>query len=94
MERVKDLSSCRSGGGGGGVLLSCRLMGVGRRMGSQFNDSIDYYWLVLLQELLEWGHIFSGFWGSENLGMQGFKNRKIYTTLSLTNVTVHFRMTK
>ena len=32
--------------------------------------------------------------GSENSGMLGFKNRNIYTTLSLTNVSVHFRMTK
>ena len=30
--------------------------------------------------------------GSEHSGMLGFKNRKIYTTLSLTNV--HYRMTK
>ena len=45
-------------------------------------------------KLLEWGCTFSGFWGSENSGMKGFKNRKIYSTLSLTNVSVHFRVTK
>ena len=43
--------------------------------------------------MLEWGCTFSGFWGSENSGMEGVKNRKIYTTVSGTNVSIHFRMT-
>ena len=64
-------------------------------MGSHFHDWIGYYGLAILYELLEWGHTLSGFGGSENLGTctWGFKNRKVYTTPSLTNVSVHFRMT-
>ena len=67
---------------------------MSRWMGSHFHHWIDYYGVALLRELLQWGRTFSVFWGSENSGRQGFKNRKIYTTLSLTNVSVHFRMTK
>ena len=67
---------------------------MSRWMGSHFHHWIDYYGVALLRELLEWGRTFSVFWWSENSGRQGFKNRKIYTTLSLTNVSVHFRMTK
>ena len=63
-------------------------------MGSHFHDWIDYYGASFLKKLLEWGHTFSGFWGSENSGMYAFKDRKIYTTLNLTNVSVHFRMHK
>ena len=59
---MKDLSTCPLGVGRG-VLPSSRLMGVGRRMGSHFHDWIGYYGLALLQELLEWGHRFSGFGG-------------------------------
>ena len=77
-----------------GVLPNSRLMGMRRWMGSHLHHGIDYYGVAFLRELLEWGRTFSVFWGSENSGRQGFKNRKIYTTLSLTNVSVHFRMTK
>ena len=77
-----------------GVLPNSRLMGMSRWMGSHFHHQIDYYGVAFLRELLEWGRTFSVFWGSENSGVQGFKNRKIYTTLSLTNVEVHFRVTQ
>ena len=45
-------------------------------------------------KLLKWSCTFSGFLGSENSGMKGFKNGKIYSTLSLINVLVHFRVSK
>ena len=43
-----------------------------------FHDWIDYYGVAFLKELLEWCRTFSGFQGSENSGMKGFKkkNRK------------------
>ena len=42
-------------GGGGGVLLYRRLMGMCRWMGSHFHDWIDYYGVAFSIELLEWG---------------------------------------
>ena len=54
-------------------------------MGSHFHDWVYYYAVAFLQKLQESGRTFSGFWGSENPGMQGFKNRNIRTTISLTN---------
>ena len=69
-----------------GVLPSNRLMGMCPWMGAHFPGWIDYYGVVFLWESLEWGRKFSGFWGSENSGMKGFKNNKIYTTLSLTKM--------
>ena len=63
--------------GGGGVLLSKRLLGMCRWMGSHFRNWTDYNGVTFLVELLEWGRTFSGFLRLENSGMQGFKNRKI-----------------
>ena len=52
---------------GGGVHPSNRLMWMCRWMGSHFHDWIDYNGVTFSIELLEWGRIFSGFLGSENL---------------------------
>ena len=52
-----------SPGGGGGALPSNRLMGMCHWMGSHFHDWIDYNRVAFSIELLEWGRIFSGFWG-------------------------------
>ena len=50
-----------TGGWGGGVLPSNRLVGMCRWMGSHFHDWIDYNGVAFSIELLEWGRIFSGF---------------------------------
>ena len=55
-------------------------------MGSDFHGWIDYNGVALL----EWGRTFSGFGGSEN---SGFKDGKIFTISTLTNMSIHFRMT-
>ena len=57
------------GGGGGaeGAFPSNRLMGMCRWMGSHFHDWIDYNGVAFSIELLEWGPIFSGFWGKNIL---------------------------
>ena len=49
--------------GGGGVLPYKRLLGMCRRMGSQFHDWTDSNGVTFLVELLEWGRTFSGFLG-------------------------------
>ena len=36
-------------------------------IGSHFHDSIDYNGVAFSVELLEWGRIFSGFGGGENI---------------------------
>ena len=60
-------------------------MGMCRWMGSHSTTGLtDYYGFTFLEELLKWGLTFSGFKGSENSGMWGFKNRTIYTTSNLT----------
>ena len=67
--------------GGGGVLPSNRLMGMCRWIWSHFHDWIDYNGVALSTELLEWGLIFSGFWGGGGVvrifwqvGILGIKN--------------------
>ena len=58
------LHHLRLGGGGrGGVLPYKRLMGMCRWMGLHFHDWSDYNGVAFSIELLEWGHIFSDFWG-------------------------------
>ena len=61
---------------GGGALPSNRLMGMYRWMGSHFHDWIVYNGVVFSIELLEWGRIFSGFWGKNILPSRefGYKN--------------------
>ena len=73
-------------GGGGGLLPSNRLMGMCCWKGLDFHGWIDYNVVALL----EWGRTFSGFGGSEN---SGFKDWKIFTSSTLTNMSIHFRMT-
>ena len=51
------------GGEGGGVLPYKRLMGMCRWMGLHFHDWSDYNGVAFSIELLEWGRIFSDFWG-------------------------------
>ena len=61
----------------GGVLPSNRLMGMCRWMGSHFHDWIDYNGVAFSIELLEWGHIFSGFGGMRifwQVGILAIKN--------------------
>ena len=62
-------------------------------MGSHFHGWIDYNGVAFSLELLEWDGTFSGIRRSENSGRLGFKNGKIFTSLSLTNVSIHFKMT-
>ena len=59
-----------------------------RLMGSHFHGWIDYNGVAFSLELLEWDRTFSWFGGSENSGRQVFKNGKIFTSLSLTNVQI------
>ena len=57
---------------------------------SHFHDRIYYNGVAFsIVSLKNWGGTFSGFWGSENSGRQGFKNGKIFTTLKLTNVSIN-----
>ena len=48
---------------GGGVLPYKRLMGMCRKMGSHFNDWIDYNGAAFSIELLEWSRTASEFFG-------------------------------
>ena len=48
---------------GRGVLPYKRLMGMCRKMGSHFNDWIDYNGVAFSIELLEWGRTSSEFFG-------------------------------
>ena len=59
-------------GGGGGALPSNRLMGMCRWMGSHFHDWIDYNGVTFSIALLEWGSIFSGLGGKNNLASRDF----------------------
>ena len=68
--------------------VSNRLMGMCRWIGSHFHGWIDYNGVAFSFELLEWDNIFSGFGTLENSGSYGFKNEKIFISLSLTNVSI------
>ena len=59
--------SYKSPGGKGEALPSNRLMEMCRWMGSHFHDWIDYNGVAFSIELLEWGRIFSGFWGKKTM---------------------------
>ena len=50
-------------GEGGGVLLSKRLLGMCRWMGSHFHNWTDNNGVTFSVELLEWGRKFWGFLG-------------------------------
>ena len=50
---VYKVDVMKSAGGGGGVLPYNRLMGMCRKMGSHFNDCIDYNGVAFSIELLE-----------------------------------------
>ena len=56
-----------------------------------FHGLIDHKEVPFSLELLECDRTFLAFGGSENSA--GFKNGKIFTLLSLINVSFHFRMT-
>ena len=56
----------------GGALPSNRLMGMCRWMGSHFHDWIDYNGVAFSTELLEWDHIFLGFWSKNILVSREF----------------------
>ena len=43
-----------------------------RSMGSHFHDWINYNGVAFSTELLEWGRIFSGFWGKNILASSKF----------------------
>ena len=58
------------GGGGGGALPSNRPCPW---MGSHFHDWIDYNGVAFSTALLEWGRIFSGFWGKNILASSKFR---------------------
>ena len=58
MYKVDVMKSVR-----GGVLPYKRLMGMCRKMGSHFNDWIDYNGVAFSIELLEWGRTSSEFFG-------------------------------
>ena len=60
----------------GGTLPSNRLMGTCRWMGSHFHDWIDYNGVAFSMALLEWGRIFSGFWGRNILASSKFGYQK------------------
>ena len=78
---------------GGGVLPSSRLTGMCRYMGSHFQNWINYDGATFSLDLLWWDRTFSGFGGSKCSDRWDFKNGKIFTWLSFTNVSVHFTMT-
>ena len=61
--------------GGGGVLPSSGLMGMCWWKGEHLHNWIHYYAVAFLQELLEWGRTFSGFWGQK---IQVCRDLKIY----------------
>ena len=63
---------------GGGALPSNRLMGMCRWMGSHFHYWIDYNGVAFSMELLEWGRIFSAFWGKNILASGKFGYIKKY----------------
>ena len=56
----------------GGAFSSNRLMGMCRWRGSHFHDWTNYNGVAFSKELLEWGRIFSGFWGKNILASREF----------------------
>ena len=70
---------------GGGAIPSNRLMGMCRRMGSHFQDWIDYNGVAFSIELLEWGRTFSGFGGENILASREFRYYKIWDDLWYKN---------
>ena len=73
--RAQSMRPARSASysrGGGGALPSNRLMGMWRSMGSHFHDWINYNGVAFSTELLEWGRVFSGFWGKNILASSKF----------------------
>ena len=56
--------------GMGAALPSNRLMGMCRWMGSHFHDWIDYNGVAFS---IEWGRLFSGFWGKNILASSKFR---------------------
>ena len=54
------------------LLLSNRLMGMCPWIGSHFHEWIDYNGVAFSTEDLEWGRIFSGFWGKNILASSKF----------------------
>ena len=81
----KEDRLCRFFARGGGLLPNSRLLGMCLGWGR-----------ILTTGLIIIGCIFIRVtrMGPENSGMWGFKNRKTYSTLRLTNASVNFRMTK
>ena len=75
--------------GGGGVLPSNRLMGMCCWMGSHFHDWIDHNGVAFSIELLEWGRIFSGFWGENILASRSLGIKK-YKTICGTKLRVNY----
>ena len=55
-----------------GALPGNRLMGMCRWMGLHFHEWIDYNGVAFSTEVLEWGRIFSGFWGKNILASSKF----------------------
>ena len=62
-------------------------------MGSHFHSWADYNGAAFSLELLFGITHFRELGGSENSGRLGFNNGKIFTSLRLTNVSIHFKMT-
>ena len=54
-------------------------------MGSHFHDWIDYNKVAFSMELLEWGRIFSGFWGRNILASSKFGYQNILDDLRYKN---------
>ena len=65
-----------------------------RWMGSHFHDWIDYYGVAFCKSYWNGVVHFQDFGGQKIQALRDLKNRKVYTKLSLTNVSVHLRMTK
>ena len=72
MRPARSASYSVGGGGGGGGHPSNRLMGMCRWMGPHFHYWIDYSGVAFSTALLEWGRIFSGFWGKNILASSKF----------------------
>ena len=64
--------------GEGGILPYKRQMGMSRWMGSHFHDWIDFNGVAFSIESLEWGRIFSDFWGKTVLHIYG---QQMYQTV-------------
>ena len=59
-----------------------------RWMGLHFHDWIDYNGVAFSIELLEWGRIFSGFWGKNILPSREFGYEKKYRTICGTKMRI------